>query len=306
MSNISDTKLRRVDLGLLLVFQELFRRRRATAAAQRLGLTQPAISHALGRLRALTGDPLFIRRPEGMVPTAHAAALAPRIDAILALAGEAFDEAGAFQPSDSQRLFRISANDFAGTLLAAPLIERVAAAAPLIRLSISFAGGPAAAYRALRNGDLDVALGRFLDVPDDCQATRLFEEDYLVVARSGHPKLQGGLDLQAYVELGHLVVSFAGDLSGSIDQDLAAQGVSRRVCAALPLFLGAFAAVAGSDYIATAPRRLARQFSPQFGLTAFEPPVPLPPFSLDLLQSKSSVGDAGTTWLIEQIRAVLG
>jgi DNA-binding transcriptional LysR family regulator len=306
MSNISDTKLRRVDLGLLLVFQELFRRRRATAAAQRLGLTQPAISHALGRLRALTGDPLFIRRPEGMAPTAHAVALAPRIDAILALAGEAFDGAGAFQPSESRRLFRISANDFAGTLLAPPLIERVAAAAPLARLSISFAGGPAAAYRALRNGDLDVALGRFLDVPEDVRATRLFEEDYLVVARSGHPKITDGLDLQTYVELDHLVVSFAGDLAGSIDRELAALGLSRRVCAALPLFLGAFAAVAGSDFVATAPRRLAHRFGPQFGLETFEPPLHLPPFSVDLLQSTSSVGDAGTAWLIEQIQAVLG
>jgi DNA-binding transcriptional LysR family regulator len=306
MSNINDTKLRRVDLGLLLVFQELFRRRRATAAAQRLGLTQPAISHALGRLRALTGDPLFVRRPEGMAPTAHAVELAPKVDAILALAGEAFDEAGTFQPSDSRRLFRISANDFAGSLLATPLIERVAAAAPLARLSISFAGGPAAAYRALRNGDLDVALGRFLDVPADCQATRLFDEDYLVVARADHPKIQGGLDLETYVALDHLVVSFAGDLTGSIDQELAARGVSRRVCAALPLFLGAFAAVAGSDFVATAPRRLALRFAAQFGLRTFEPAVPLPPFAVDLLQSRNSVADAGTAWLIEQIRAVLG
>src|SRR5215469_12498557 len=114
MSKISDTKLRRVDLGLLLVFQELFRCRRAASAAQRLGLTQPAISHALGRLRALTGDPLFVRRPGGMAPTAHAVELAPKVDAILALAGEAFDDAGAFQPSQRSRLFRISANDFAG------------------------------------------------------------------------------------------------------------------------------------------------------------------------------------------------
>jgi DNA-binding transcriptional LysR family regulator len=305
MSNISDTKLRRVDFGLLLVFQELFRRRRASAAAHRLGLTQPAISHALGRLRTLTGDPLFVRRPEGMIPTAFAVDLAPKIDAILAMAGEAFDETSAFLPAQSRRLFRISANDFAGSLLATPLIARVAAAAPRARLSISFAGGPAAAYRALRVGDLDVALGRFLDVPDDCVATRLFEEDYLVVARSGHPKVKDGLDLRTYVALEHIVVSFAGDLTGSIDRELAAQGLQRRVSAALPLFLGAFAAVAGSDFVTTAPRRLARRFAAQFGLKTFEPPVPLPPFSMDLLQPRSSVDDLGTAWLVQQIRAVL-
>lgn len=305
MSDIDDAKLRRLDFGLLLVFQELFRRQRATAAAERLGLTQPAISHALGRLRALTDDPLFIRRPDGMVPTARAVEIAPKVDAILAMADAAFGAAGLFEPAACRRVFRISANDFAGALLAAPLIERVAAAAPEAKLAISFAGGPAAAYRALRTGDLDVALGRFLDVPDDCAVTRLFEEDYVVVAREGHSRIRGSLDLQAYTQTEHLVVSFAGDLTGSIDRDLAALGISRRVRAAVPMFLSAFAVVAGSDLIATTPRRLAARFAAQFGLVIHEPPMALAGFAIDLLWAAANGNDHGRAWLIEQIGDLL-
>jgi DNA-binding transcriptional LysR family regulator len=122
MTDFDELKLRRLDLGLLMVFQEICRKRRAGAAAARLGLTQPAISHALGRLRDVTGDALFVRRPEGMAPTALAIELAPKVDAILALAREAFGESLVFRPAESQRIFRVSANDFVGSLLAVPLV----------------------------------------------------------------------------------------------------------------------------------------------------------------------------------------
>ena len=88
MTDIDDTKLRRLDFSLLLIFQEVYRARRSTAAAERLGLSQPAVSHALGRLRGFFGDPLFLRKPNGLQPTARAVELAPMIDALLARAAE--------------------------------------------------------------------------------------------------------------------------------------------------------------------------------------------------------------------------
>jgi DNA-binding transcriptional LysR family regulator len=171
-------------------------------------------------------------------------------------------------------------------------------------MSISFAGGPTAAYRALRAGELDVAIGRFLDVPDDCIATRLFEEDYLVLARAGRTDFSA-LDVGTYAEQRHVVVSFVGDLTGSIDQHLAAHGLKRRVAAAVPMFLAAFAAVAASDLLVTAPRRLALRFADRFGLRSYDPPIALPSFGVDLLQARSGLADSGTAWLVGQIRGIL-
>jgi DNA-binding transcriptional LysR family regulator len=302
---MNDMKLRRLDLGLLLVFQEVFRRGRSTAAAERLRLSQPAVSHALGRLRNLFGDPLFVRRPDGMQPTARALELAPKIDALLMLATEAVNGTKAFDPLSSQRIFRVSAPDFAGSLLAAPLIGKLAKSAPGTRLSLSFAGGPAEAFRALRNGDLDFAIGRFPDLPADFVATRLFEEDYQVIARRRHPRLHSGLDMKTYLGLDHLIVSFAGDLTGTIDDDLVRNNLSRRVVAASPMFLNAFNVVATTDLVATAPRRLTARFSTAFKLATFELPFRAKRFTVDLIRTRSALADPAMDWLAQQIVVIL-
>ena len=174
MTDIDATKLRRLDFSLLLVFQQVYRSRRSTAAAERLGLSQPAVSHALGRLRDLFEDPLFLRKPAGLQPTARAVELAPKVDALLAQAADIVDGPREFDAQSTGRRFRISANDFAGTLITAPLVSRFAREAPQARLSLSFAGGPAQAFRMLREGDLDIAIGRFPSVPEDCRVERLF------------------------------------------------------------------------------------------------------------------------------------
>jgi DNA-binding transcriptional LysR family regulator len=305
MRDIHKTKLRRLDFTLLMVFQEIYRRRRAAAAAERLGLSQPAISHALARLREVLDDPLFVRGSRGMQPTARAIEIAPQVETLLRLARDTVDGPGLFHPKTTQRLFRLSANDFAAALIAAPLIRAIAQAAPNARLSVSFAGGPAKAYSALRNGDLDLAIGRFPDLPTDCVATLLFEERYQVIARRKHPRLRHGLDFKTYLDLEHLIVSFAGDLVGTVDEALARQGGARRVVAALPMFLTAFAAVARSDLIATAPRSLVRRFGPSFGLIVFEPPFKAPTFSLDLIRARSSVPDSAIDWFAQRIRLAL-
>jgi DNA-binding transcriptional LysR family regulator len=246
MIDINDTKLRQLDFSLLLIFQEVYRSRRSIAAAERLGLSQPAVSHALGRLREILGDRLFVRHPSGLQPTPRAIELAPKVDAILGLAEEALNGPSTFDPLASRRLFRVS------VLLTEPLISLFARAAPSAGLSLSFAGGPALAFKKLRENDLDVAIGRFPEVPDDCRAARLFDESYLVVARPDHPQLRKGLDLDAYLALGHVIVSFAGDLVGTIDECLARKGVSRRVVASSPMFLTGFATAA--RVICSSPR----------------------------------------------------
>jgi DNA-binding transcriptional LysR family regulator len=305
MSNIHEMKLRQLDFSLLLVFQEVYRSRRSTAAAARLGLSQPAISHSLGRLRHVLEDRLFVRGPNGLRPTSRAAELAPKVDAILRLAGEALDGPATFDPLASGRLFRVSVNDFVGTLLTEPLVSLFAQAAPSAGLALSFAGGPALAFKKLRENDLDLAIGRFPEVPGDCRRERLFEETYLAVARPGHPQLGQGLEFGLYLDLGHLIVSFAGDLVGTIDEYLARKGLSRRVVASSPMFLTAFAAAAKSDLLVTAPRRLVERYAKNFGLQVFELPFTPEPFFMDLVRSQYSICDPAIDWLAQNITRLL-
>ena len=302
MTDIYDTKLRRLDFSLLLIFQEVYRARRSTAAAERLGLSQPAVSHALGRLRGFFGDPLFLRKPNGLQPTARAVELAPMIDALLAHAADIVHGPQQFNPSSTRRLFRMSANDFVGSLLTAPLLACFSREAPRARLSLSFAGGPPQAFRKLREGDLDVAIGRFPSVPEDCSTTPLFHETYQVVARRRHPGLRDGLNLNTYRALGHLVVSFAGDLVGTIDEILTRSGHARHVVASSPMFLSAFAAAATSDLVVTAPKRLVARFARGFQLQVLELPFVAEPFVVDMVRARSSLSDPAIDWLLDSIR----
>jgi DNA-binding transcriptional LysR family regulator len=305
MSDIQEMKLRQLDFSLLVIFQEVYRSRRSTAAAKRLALSQPAISHALGRLRQILEDPLFVRGPNGLLPTPRAVELAPKVDAILGLAGEVINGPAKFDPLASRRLFRVSVNDFVGTLLAEPLISLFARVAPSAGPALSFAGGPGLAFKKLRENDLDVAIGRFPEVPDDCRTARLFEETYLVVARPDHPQIRQGQDLDTYLASGHLIVSFAGDLVGTIDEQLARRGLSRRVVASSPMFLTAFAAAAKSDLLVTAPKRLAQRYATNFGLQVFKLPFAPEVFFMDIVRSQYSISDPAIDWLVENIVGLL-
>jgi DNA-binding transcriptional LysR family regulator len=305
MPAIADTKLRKLDFGLLLIFQEVYRRGSSSAAASRLGLSQPAISQALKRLEELLEEALFIGSPTGMRATPRAIEIAPKVDALLALASETVMERSRFEPATSDRLFKVAAADFAASLLTAPLVQRFALHAPSAKLSLAFAGGPSQVFQLLRTGSLDLAVGRFPDLPQDCVASPLFEEDYQVIARAGHPLMGDGLDLEIYLRCHHVIVSFTGDLLGTIDADLASLGHTRHVVVASPMFLSAFAAVATSDLIATAPRRLAARFAGAFGLVSYELPFPASRFNIDLIRARSSLKDRALDWLTDEIQAVL-
>src|SRR5438128_9685357 len=160
MSDIDLSKLRRLDGGLLLVFRELLRTGRASQTAEKLGLSQPAISHALGRLRDLFDDPLFVRRPHGFEPTRRALDLGPRIDALISLAGEALNPDGGFDPASTTRLFRFGAPEFVIALIGGDLINRLKVVAPFARFGVGH-DAEDKVFRVLRTGEADFALGRF-------------------------------------------------------------------------------------------------------------------------------------------------
>jgi DNA-binding transcriptional LysR family regulator len=304
MSDMSNSKLRKLDGTLLLVFAEAYRLRKLTTVAQRLGMTQSAVSHALGRLREIFADELFLRRPFGVEPTQRSHQLAPRIEAIVRLTRETLTEGEAFDPASSAREFRVTGLDSATALLATRLITVCRRLAPHVRLTFRSLV-QRESLRALSEGEVDVAVGLVWTRSADFRIEPLYQETYRVAARRDHPKIGRKLDLKTYLSLDHVLVSVTGDAVGIVDRTLAAKGQARRVVATLPMFLPALAAVAQSDMIVTMPTQLVEAYRKPFGLRAHEPPMPIRSFALSAVWHRRNDTDPALRWFIGQLRACM-
>jgi DNA-binding transcriptional LysR family regulator len=301
MSNIDEMKLRRLDLTVLLVFLGLLRRRKAVAVAEDMGLTQSSISHALGRLRSVFGDDLFLRRPHGLEPTALAVEIEPAVRRAVEALGEALRGPGVFDPTAADRLVRIIAPDYELATLVAPLIERLPATAPRLRIAAQSLPR-AAALATLAQGGADLALGFFPGREADFQVDRLYDETYLVVARRGHPLLSAPLTPKRFADARHVVVSQKADMRGVVDEVLERQGLARSVVASTPQFFPALAAVAGSDLVATLPRRLVERFGSAFGVEWRDPPFPLRSFAVAMVRHRRDARNPLHAWLAGELR----
>jgi len=304
MSDISNSELRRLDMTLLLVLDGALKHRKLTIVAQQLGLTQPAISHALARLRDIFEDPLFVRRTSGVQPTPRALALAQPVAQTLATLRDALQQGRSFDPSRATREFRIAALDYAIAMLVPNFVARFSAVAPGCRLAFRSLGREGA-HKALTNGSIDFIIGIPEPSAPFLQRT-MMREDFVVVARRGNPLVGRKLDLARYLECGHLLVSAAGDARGAVDEALRRIGKARRVVAVVPQFLTGFAAISGSDMISTVPRRLAKRHAAGFGLKQFEVPFPLPGFDIATLRHEKTAQDAGLNWLENELAQALG
>ena len=299
MSVIDQANIRKLDMTLLLVFQELMRHRKLTVVAQRLGFTQSAISHSLRRLREIFEDELFTRRPAGVEPTARALEIEPQIRALLELASDML-QGRSFSPSEASGVVRIAAPDYHSTLLAAPLIERVQKAAPGLQLSFRPLVRQAA-LQALEASDIDLALGYFWNIGDRFLSRVLYEDDYAVVARNNHWGIGKRLTFEEYLSAQQIVVSLDGSVTGIVDRVLAREGHSRKLVAAVPFFTTALATVSRSDLIATVPRRLADAFAPSFGLRVLEPPITIRPYRVSIVWHERNDKSALHRWVIAEI-----
>lgn len=306
MSELSDSKLRRLDLTLLLIFLGLLRRRKAAEVASDLGLTQPAISQALRRLREIFGDDLFLRRPHGMEPTALALALeGPVAQAVENLRG-AVGAARSFDPAAAEGVIRLAALDAEQAGLVPGLAARLRRSAPGLRLSV-LPLGRGAAVEALAEGGVDLALGFLWDRPDSIRGERLYEEGFLVAGRPEALPFAPALDLDAYCAADHVLISPAGDLRGVVDDRLETMGRQRRVVLGLPAFLPALAAVAASPLaLVTLPARLALAFAPGFGLVTAAPPVEVRRFPVSMFWHRRNDADPRLTWLRSELAATVG
>jgi DNA-binding transcriptional LysR family regulator len=295
MSDFDTNKIRRLDGGLLLVFRELLRTQRASAVADRLGLSPSAISHALGRLREVFDDPLFIRRPHGLEPTRRAEELGPMVEAVLELTQRALTRDAGFDPAASAREFRFAAPEFVAALIGAPLIQRLTAEAPGARFAIGH-WDEEGAFRALRRGEIDFALGRFGKARPGFAVEPLFEDRYCVAARADHPQLKGAITEAQWRGIGHI---FAWSPSETAE-DRDSAGVVR--LASVPHWLTALLLAASTDGLVTCPRRLAQRHAAKLGLQVLE--LPFPPNRIDVsVMRRAGARDAGADWFLGQVKA---
>jgi len=301
MTDISNTELRRLDLTVLLVFLSLLRQRKATLTATEIGLTQSGVSQALKRLREVFGDPLFLRRPHGLQPTVVALALeAPVAQAVEALRA-ALGQVRQFDPARAGGVIRLAAFDAEQAALLPGLIRRLADEAPGLRLSVRPLSRRAA-VDALVSDAVEVALGYIWDPGPQVIVLPLYRQGFLVV---GRPEVIGPaptVAMDLYLALPHVLVSPEGDLSGIADAALAAQGLARRVVAAVPQFFPALATVAETGCIATLPERLARRYAPRMGLVCAAPPMPLRSFAVSALIHRRNERDPRLGWVLDRVR----
>ena len=250
---------RTLDLNLLVVFDAVAQARSATRAAAKLNMTQPAISHALARLRGALQDELFVRTPDGMAPTPFAERLSGPVRTALEGLQAALGGAG-FDPATASRSFVAALDNRAALVLAAPIAAAVAAEAPGVSLDLRPSGTLDVADR-LDRGELDLALGGLAAPAERFSDLRLFENGFAALMRRGHPATGAGdLDLRALVAHPHLVLSSTGEETGFVDAELARHGLVRRVALRAPL-LAAAAALAQSEMIAVVGERTARAFA---------------------------------------------
>jgi DNA-binding transcriptional LysR family regulator len=312
---LHEIDLSRTDLNLLVLFETVLRERHVGRAAARLHLSASAVSHGLGRLRRLLKDPVFLRTPRGVVPTALALDLSAPVAEVLAGARSILATSAPFDPRTSTREFTLGAPDGASTAFLLPLLTRLREQAPGVNLRLRQLVPPGdgrpgvapweRACAELESRTLDLAIGPFDAVPARFASESLGEEDFVIVSRRGH-RFTRAPGLDSYCAASHLVVSQTGDARGFVDRALAGLGRSRRVALTVPSFFMALAIVADTDLLAAVPRSFARVQGARAGLAVIEPPLPLPRFQLRMILPAGGLTDAGLAWLCSAIRQGAG
>ena len=287
------------DLNLLRVFDALLRECNVSRAAERLSLSQPAVSNALNRLRILLDDPLLVRVGRSMQPTPRAQALEGPIRAALQQIEQSLSAGEVFDPAHSKQRFNIAVTDYVELICMPRLLEQLSRLAPGIRIEIHHLS-PTLPAEALDKGELDLVLGRFADIPARFARRHWMSESLKLAVRRNHPLVPGALDLDTFLNLRHLWVH-GGQTRGMVDQWLAEQGLSRTITYTTPNYLQAAHIVASSQLAAVLPSQLAQQFAALLPLELHELPFPIGPFHLEIVHLGQRQRDAALQWLVEQI-----
>jgi DNA-binding transcriptional LysR family regulator len=292
-----------VDLNLLVAFEALMAERNVTRAGRRVGLGQPAMSAALSRLRLIFKDELLVRVPGApMRPTPKGASLCRPVSEVLARVRQVFDAETEFDPSAARAVFRIATSDHPGTLVLPRFLEVLAREAPGIDVRM-FALDKRHAFDLVDRNEIDLVIGSFRNIPKRIRRQRLYTDGYVCIARRGNPHLgrRGRMTLDAYAAAPHVLVTLAADDRGVVDEVLAKHDLRRRVALTVADFHLVPRIVERTDMLGHLPRRIATELTRAFDLVVLEPPLPLPPWNVDVFWGGVSDAEPGAKWFRERL-----
>jgi DNA-binding transcriptional LysR family regulator len=299
MSSMHELHLESMDLNLLLALDALLEAKNVTRAAEKVGLTQSAMSHALNRLRTVTGDALLVRAAGGMVATPRAEALGPPIRRALDDVRMALRVSTRFDPKTARMFFRVGTSDYGELILLPRIVSRLEREAPGIDLRVAQHTEPGPGPLAEGTLDLVVAPVRPGDEASGMFAVKLFDERFVSVVRRGHPLAKKKLTLARFASASHALIAPRGAEGSLVDQALARFGMSRHVAVTVPHFLVAPHLVAGSDLLLTVAERVARLLAAPLGLVVLTPPAELrlEGFTMSALWHERTHADPAHVWV---------
>ncbi|MBF24420.1 MAG: LysR family transcriptional regulator [Pusillimonas sp.] len=297
-------KIDQIDLNLMRVFRAIYEEQSLTIVADQLGLTQPAISYSLARLRELLGDPLFIRKQQKMLPTQAAERLAPPIIAALESLHDALQSHTAFDPLTSQRTFRLTMSDIGEMVFLPPLCEQLAQAAPQVRLEVD----PVSMedlVNSLRTGTIDLAVGHLVNLNPYTQHTILFHEPYSCMVRANHPLARKKtLSKEDFLASSHVLVGSNSNAHRMFEDSLKAQGVTRQVALQIPHFTVLPDILRRSDMVSSLPSRIAREFNRKKEFRVFELPFKVPTGDVAIHWHARHEHNPANRWLRDKLIAL--
>ena len=291
--------IRAVNLNLLAAFDALIQERNVTRAAGKMGVTQSAMSNSLAQLRLLFEDPLFRRSPRGIEPTPRALELAEPIRRGLGFLDRALAPRS-FNPQAETRSFVLATSDYIEFVLLPPLLRRLEREAPGVQLEVR-PWGLHQVPPTLARGEVDLMIGFYNDVPAHHTEVLLFDEEYVCIARMGHPGLGRKPTLKSWLAQKHVLVSQQANSPGSVDRALATRNLKRTIGARVSHFLLVPTLVARTDLVAAVNARVATTFAESLGLRLFAPPLRLPKGRIGQVWHEQSEHDPGHRWFRQLI-----
>jgi len=289
-------ELHELDLNLLVVFNRLLAERRVSKVAEGLGVSQPAVSNSLAKLRRHFGDELFLRTPKGMEPTPFADQLAESVNYALAMIHSGINQRSSFDPKSAQRAVTIGMTDIGEIYFLPALVDRLRREAPGVTLS-TVRNTAVNLKDELESGKVDLALGLLPQLKAGFFQRRLFMQRYVCLMRRGHRLDKRRLSIAEFAGAEHLVVVSAGTGHGKVDELLERSGVRRRVRLTVPHYVSVGHILAGTDLIATVPERLADRLIEPFGLAKVPHPAKLPEIAINLFWHAKYHREPANRWL---------
>lgn len=288
--------LKDVDLNLLVVFNELHKHGRVSAAAESLGISQPGVSNALARLRKLLGDELFLRTSRGMVPTPYAESLAqPIADALAALHGT-LNARVAFDPARSERAFVIGVNDVGETYFLPRLMRALDQVAPGVTIR-TVRTTSIDVRDEMERGRMDLAMGFLPGLKGGFFQRRLFRQPYVCIFRQDHPLARSGVSARQFRAAEHVAIVSEGTGHGVVDDVIARAGIRRRLRLTVPHFMAVGPVLQATDMIAVVPQRFADCACGPFGLASAPCPVKIPESVINVFWHARNHREAANQWL---------